>query len=52
MLGFEIVAAVSVISIFAWFIMAAKNTAQNNRYIVEEEIEDDKNDDTKDKAST
>jgi len=41
MLGFEIVAAISVVSIFAWFIMAAKNTAQNNRYIIEEEIEDD-----------
>ena len=41
MLGFEIVAAISVISIFAWFIMAAKNTAKNNQYIVEEEIEDD-----------
>ena len=41
MLGFEIVAAISVISIFAWFILAAKNTAQNNRYIVEEEIEDE-----------
>ena len=41
MLGFEIVAAISVISIFAWFILAAKNTAQNNRYIVEEEIEEE-----------
>ena len=41
MLGFEIVAAISVISIFAWFIMAAKNTAQNNQYVREEEIEDD-----------
>jgi len=40
MLGFEIVAAISVISIFAWFIMAAKNTAKNNQYIIEEEIED------------
>ena len=40
MLGFEIVAAISVISIFAWFIMAAKNTAKNNQYIVEEEIEE------------
>ena len=44
MLGFEIVAAISVISIFAWFILAAKNTAQNNRYIVEEEIEDEPQD--------
>ena len=40
MLGFEIVAAISVISIFAWFIMAAKNTAKNNQYIIEEEVED------------
>ena len=39
MLGFEIVAAISVMSIFAWFIMAAKNTAKNNQYIVEEEEE-------------
>jgi len=45
MLGFEIVAAISVISIFAWFILAAKNTAQDNRYIVEEEIDDTKDDD-------
>jgi len=41
MLGFEIVAAISVISIFAWFIMAAKNTAQNNQYVREEEIDED-----------
>jgi len=41
MLGFEIVAAISVISIFAWFILAAKNTAQNNQYIIEEELEDE-----------
>ena len=45
MLGFEIVAAVSVISIFAWFILAAKNTAKNNQYIVEEEVEETPNDD-------
>ena len=51
MLGFEIVAAISVISIFAWFIMAAKNTAQNNRYIVEEEIEDENNKDQEKKQS-
>ena len=47
MLGFEIVAAISVISIFAWFILAAKNTAQNNRYIVEEEIEEEQDNKTK-----
>ncbi len=41
MLGFQIVAAISVISIFAWFIMAAKKTASNNQYVREEEIEDD-----------
>ena len=41
MLGFEIVAGISVISIFAWFILAAKNTASNNQYIVEEEIDDE-----------
>ena len=52
MLGFEIVAAISVISIFAWFILAAKNTAMDNRYIVEEEIKDDKDDDIKDKTTT
>ena len=42
MTGFEIVAAISVISIFAWFIMAAKKTDSQNRF-----IEDD---DTKDKV--
>jgi len=47
MLGFEIVAAISVISIFAWFILAAKNTAKNNQYIVEEEVEETANDDKK-----
>ena len=33
MLGFEIIAVISVISIFAWFIMAAKNTNRQNRFI-------------------
>ena len=47
MLGFEIVAAISVISIFAWFILAAKNTASNNQYIIEEEIDDDAGSDAK-----
>ncbi len=37
MIGFEIVAVISVISIFAWFIMAAKNTNSQNRF-----MEDDK----------
>ena len=32
MLGFEIVAVISVISIFAWFIMAAKKTNSQNRF--------------------
>jgi len=32
MIGFEIVAVISVISIFAWFIMAAKNTNSQNRF--------------------
>lgn len=40
MLGFEIVAIISVVSIFAWFIMAAKNTAQNNKYIIEDEVDE------------
>jgi len=40
MMGFEIVAVISVISIFAWFIMAAKNTNSQNRFI----DEDDEND--------
>jgi hypothetical protein len=44
MLGFEIVATISVISIFAWFVMAAKNTAQNNRYIAEEDDSNTKED--------
>ena len=47
MLAFEIIAAISVITVFAWFIMAAKNTASNNRYIVEEEIDDDAGTDAK-----
>ena len=47
MLGFEIVAAISVMSIFAWFIMAAKNTAKNNQYIVEEEVEETSSDEKK-----
>ena len=50
MLGFEIVATISVISIFAWFILAAKNTAQNNRYIIEEEIEEDQENKTNNKT--
>ena len=33
MLGFEIIAVISVISIFAWFIMAAKNTNSQNRFM-------------------
>jgi hypothetical protein len=33
MIGFEIVAVISVISIFAWFIMAAKNTNSQNRFM-------------------
>ncbi len=37
MTGFEIVAFISVISIFAWFIMAAKNTNSQNRYIEEDD---------------
>lgn len=41
MLGFEIVAIISVISIFAWFIMAAKNTNSQNQFI-EENKEDEK----------
>lgn len=39
MLGFEIIAVISVISIFAWFIMAAKNTNSQNRFI-DDEIDD------------
>lgn len=39
MIGFEIVAVISVISIFAWFILAAKNTNSQNRFI-EDEIDD------------
>ena len=37
MTGFEIVAGISVISIFAWFIMAAKNTNSQNRFIEEDD---------------
>ncbi|MGB6019852.1 MAG: hypothetical protein WBF77_09690 [Sulfurimonadaceae bacterium] len=33
MIGFEIVAIISVISIFAWFIMAYKNTNSQNQFI-------------------
>jgi len=42
MIGFEIVAAISVISIFAWFIMAAKKTDSHNRFIEDDtKIDDD-----------
>ncbi len=44
MIGFEIVAIISVISIFAWFIMAAKNTNSQNRF-----MDDDTDDDMKEK---
>jgi len=44
MIGFEIVAVISVISIFAWFIMAAKNTNSQNRF-----MDDDTDDDMKEK---
>ncbi len=40
MIGFEIVAIISVISIFAWFIMAAKNTNSQNRFIKDDEDDD------------
>lgn len=40
MTGFEIVAAVSVISIFAWFIMAAKKTDSHNRFIEDDDTKD------------
>jgi hypothetical protein len=40
MTGFEIVAAVSVISIFAWFIMAAKKTDSHNRFIEDDDAKD------------
>lgn len=40
MIGFEIVAVISVISIFAWFIMAAKNTNSQNRFIEEDETKE------------
>jgi hypothetical protein len=36
MTGFEIVAGISVITVFAWFIMAAKNTNSQNRFIEDE----------------
>ncbi len=39
MIGFEIVAIISVISIFAWFIMAAKNSNSENRFIDEEDTD-------------
>lgn len=42
MIGFEIVAVISVISIFAWFIMAAKNTNSQNRFIDEDDTEEKK----------
>lgn len=42
MMGFEIVAVISVISIFAWFIMAAKNTNSQNRFIDEDDTEEKK----------
>jgi hypothetical protein len=37
MTGFEIVAIISVITVFAWFIMAAKNTNSRNRFIEEDD---------------
>jgi len=40
MTGFEIVAAISVISIFAWFIMAAKKTDSHNRFIEDDDTRD------------
>ncbi|WP_345974310.1 hypothetical protein [Sulfurimonas sp. HSL3-7] len=40
MTGFEIVAIISVISIFAWFIMAAKNTNSQNQFIEEDDSEE------------
>jgi len=40
MTGFEIVAAISVISIFAWFIMAAKKTDSQNRFIEDDDTKD------------
>lgn len=40
MTGFEIVAGISVISIFAWFIMAAKKTDSQNRFIDEDNIKE------------
>jgi hypothetical protein len=40
MIGFEIVAVISVISIFAWFIMAAKNTNSQNRFIEDDETKE------------
>jgi uncharacterized protein YxeA len=42
MTGFEIVAIISVISIFAWFIMAAKKTDSQNRFIEEDETKEKK----------
>ncbi|MEN8147551.1 MAG: hypothetical protein ABFR02_08025 [Campylobacterota bacterium] len=40
MIGFEIVAVISVISIFAWFIMAAKNTNSQNRFMDDDKEEE------------
>lgn len=40
MIGFEIVAFISVISIFAWFIMAAKNTNSQNRFVEDDETKE------------
>ncbi len=39
MIGFEIVAIISVISIFAWFILAAKKTDSQNRFIDDDETD-------------
>ncbi len=40
MIGFEIVAIISVISIFAWFIMAAKKTDSQNRFLEDEDTKE------------
>lgn len=41
MIGFEIVAVISVISIFAWFIMAAKNTNSQNRFMDDDQSDEE-----------
>jgi len=40
MTGFEVVAFISVISIFAWFIMAAKKKDSHNRFLDEDDTKD------------